>query len=578
MKKILIIVSSVTFIALAISFLFVLSNTSNNVRITFDSDGGTIISEQIVEKGSKVIKPTDPTKDDYSFIGWFLDNEEWSFIGYVATDDMTLTAKWELSTFSITYFLYDGINSDNNPTRFDENTQLSFESPTKAGYKFEGWYTNSDYSNGITELNGNTQSIELHAKWSIITYTIEYVLDDGINAEENLLNYTIETKYTLETPTKNYYTFIGWYTDSDYTNEIKNLYQNTGDLTLYAKWEMVTYNINYVLNGGDQLMDIISTYKISDGTIMLNNPTTEGYEFGYWYLDEELTNQVNYLTEDIVVGDSFNIVLYAGYTHISNIFQDVDHSGNTFSYLYFGKYPQTVELNETIIAELDKLNSTNEYGYYEYGGNAYAKFTTNFYSSNDTWSNGVKAVNNKPYYFKVENIKWRVIQNDGTIQVLSEYVLNQSQYYLSTSDRVINGETIHANNYMYSDLRNFLNDNFLNKAFTTSQQELIKTSVVDNSTYTTNDKIYALNYSEISNAEYGFSSSNTSTRKAAPTDFALANYVITTDGFSNWWSRTPNINSAMGTFAIYSITYTGSFHSNYGATNYFGVRPAFTLN
>ncbi len=62
--------------------------------IKFDSDGGTTISNQIIEKGNKVTKPTDPTKDGYIFKGWVLKNESYNFDATVESN-LELKATWE---------------------------------------------------------------------------------------------------------------------------------------------------------------------------------------------------------------------------------------------------------------------------------------------------------------------------------------------------------------------------------------------------------------------------------------------------------------------------------------------------
>lgn len=64
--------------------------------VTFDTAGGSEIASQRVEHGCKVEKPRAPEKDcPCRFLGWYYGSEKWSFIGYVVTEDMTLTAKWE---------------------------------------------------------------------------------------------------------------------------------------------------------------------------------------------------------------------------------------------------------------------------------------------------------------------------------------------------------------------------------------------------------------------------------------------------------------------------------------------------
>lgn len=62
--------------------------------VTFNSDGGNAVDSQIVEAGSKVFKPTNPTKNGFKFLGWFLVDKDFDFDSTVE-DDITLVAKWE---------------------------------------------------------------------------------------------------------------------------------------------------------------------------------------------------------------------------------------------------------------------------------------------------------------------------------------------------------------------------------------------------------------------------------------------------------------------------------------------------
>ena len=81
------------------------STTAIKYTVTFDSKGGTEISTQEIEKGSKVTKPTDPTKDGYTFGGWYSDS--FYFYEYDFNDkvlrNLTLHAKWNEIPKTVTY-------------------------------------------------------------------------------------------------------------------------------------------------------------------------------------------------------------------------------------------------------------------------------------------------------------------------------------------------------------------------------------------------------------------------------------------------------------------------------------------
>ena len=63
--------------------------------VSFDTQCESIIESQTVLDGEKANKPEDPTRDGYTFKGWFCGDEQWSFIGYSVTSNIELTAKWE---------------------------------------------------------------------------------------------------------------------------------------------------------------------------------------------------------------------------------------------------------------------------------------------------------------------------------------------------------------------------------------------------------------------------------------------------------------------------------------------------
>lgn len=63
-------------------------------KVVFDSDGGSDVATQYVIEGEKAVEPTDPTKEDYTFVGWFIGETEYDFDTEV-TNHITLKASWE---------------------------------------------------------------------------------------------------------------------------------------------------------------------------------------------------------------------------------------------------------------------------------------------------------------------------------------------------------------------------------------------------------------------------------------------------------------------------------------------------
>ena len=239
---------------------------------------------------------------------------------------------------------------------------------------------------------------------------------------------------------------------------------------------------------------------------------------------------------------------------------------NGVSYVYFGSYPKNHVNDIAIIEELEKITETNDRGFYEYGGSEYAKITTcasmvgsyidNFGNQQQySYSDGSIIVNEKTEYFLVEPIKWRILSNNNDeYLILTEYLLDASFFCETEYDRLIDNQTIHPNNYKYSNIREFINGEFVDMAFTNLQFASIKTVEIDNSAYAgmqdddkyacanTFDRVFLLSQREANDINYGFNDDNS--RCAKVTDFALARGAwMSTDpqyqGNGHWWLRTP---------------------------------------
>lgn len=104
--------------------------------VTFLSDGESAAPSQI-RANTPADQPADPTKEGYTFIGWYNGESEWNFETPV-TADLTLTAKWQLNQYTITFDTAGG--SEVAPITQDYGTTITAPAnPTKTGYTFAGW-------------------------------------------------------------------------------------------------------------------------------------------------------------------------------------------------------------------------------------------------------------------------------------------------------------------------------------------------------------------------------------------------------------------------------------------------------
>jgi len=138
--------------------------------ITFDSAGGSLVDSQSLNYGEKVKEPQIPVKDGYEFEGWYCEDEKWSFIGYTITEDITLTAKWNMLEYEINYFNNDGLFLEEYLTTYNIcSNDIELPLLLKNNYEFQGWYNNPDFlGNQIDTIKtGTFGNLNLYAKFTL---------------------------------------------------------------------------------------------------------------------------------------------------------------------------------------------------------------------------------------------------------------------------------------------------------------------------------------------------------------------------------------------------------------------------
>ena len=219
----------------------------NKLEATFNPDNGEPTVTKFIDndKNSKFAELVpEPTKENYTFAGWYNGNEKFDFTT-VPTGDVTLTAKWTAKDYEVSFVTEHGNAPASQNVKYNETAsdpgKLSAE-----GYTFDGWYadeahkTNFDFSTPIT---GDTK---VYAKWTAKDYEVSFITEHGDAPDSQNVKYN-ETANDPGKLTAEGYTFDGWYADEnrtiefDFTNPIKS---NT---KVYAKWEKNAPN-TYALN------------------------------------------------------------------------------------------------------------------------------------------------------------------------------------------------------------------------------------------------------------------------------------------------------------------------------------------
>lgn len=181
----------------------VATTLSGTLVITFDPNNGDQPSTQKVnwsKDGAALTAPDPvPTKEGHSIEGWYYDNNgtetKWNFDTDTVKCTMTLKAKWELSTYSVTLQTDGGtIASGKEVTGYTYGTGAVLPTTndiTREGYRFDGWYADSSFSSSpITEISAiETGNKTFYAKWTrnttpiisgnTINYIVEHYKTDG---------------------------------------------------------------------------------------------------------------------------------------------------------------------------------------------------------------------------------------------------------------------------------------------------------------------------------------------------------------------------------------------------------------
>jgi len=282
-------------------------DNKNEPKISFNSNGGTAIEEIEAKASSKISAPENPTKDGYTFLGWYTEStlENKFQFTYMPSENTTLYAKWSLKTYFINYETGKGTNNENNPDSYNIlQNDIRLLDPVYNGYYFGGWYLDSSYLNPISIINTSScTDYDLYAKWSIIEvakeYNIIYHLDGGTNGNNPSKFSKEQASITLIQAKKNGYTFKGWYLEDTFTTLVTTIDTSVEkDVNLYAKFEinevgpsLDTYSITYYLNGGTNGDNPIR-YTENMNTITLKEPTKTSATFKGWYLDKDYNTPV----------------------------------------------------------------------------------------------------------------------------------------------------------------------------------------------------------------------------------------------------------------------------------------------
>lgn len=209
----------------------------NKLEATFNPDNGDPTVTKFIDndKNSKFTELVpEPTKENYTFAGWYNGNEKFDFTT-VPTGDVTLTAKWTANDYYVSFFTEHG----DPPTSQNVPYNKTATNPGKLsedGYTFDGWYTDETYTKEFDFTKPIKRNTTVYAKWTAKDYEVSFVTEHGKAPASQNVPYNGTAKDPGELTAEGY-TFDGWYTDDTHKTKFDFSTPITGDTKVYAKWE-----------------------------------------------------------------------------------------------------------------------------------------------------------------------------------------------------------------------------------------------------------------------------------------------------------------------------------------------------
>jgi uncharacterized repeat protein (TIGR02543 family) len=249
----------------------------------------------------------------------------------------------------ILYVLNGGILPESAPSIYSYGTPVELEEPVFEPYNFEGFYYEADFSGKkVTSLDDDyAYGKVLYARWG---YKITF--DDNYTggALNTLEYYDIDSvNNSFNTPVRTGYTFLGWYNNPNYDEQIDcwNTNDNKGNVTLYAKWKINEYTITYKDDYGLSPEPVKVEYNTILDKTYFPDLSNDDYRFIEWKTDDSTVGPGYVITDDVV----FTAV-------IESLIFKVTFIGESTSYI-IGTLRNNVEKTWTFKAHLgDSLNAS----------------------------------------------------------------------------------------------------------------------------------------------------------------------------------------------------------------------------
>lgn len=258
--------------------------------VTFDGNGGSQIAPGTAKYETPVAEPTEaPVREGYTFAGWYADaacTEAYDFSAPV-TGDLTLYAKWDANTYTVTFDAGKGTVSPENQTVTFDQPYSALPTPTRAGYDFVGWYLNETLitaDDTVTVAKDHTLTAAWNARGDT-QYQVEYWTEglDGTYTVGRTDNCSGQTDSVVTAAPAQILGFT--YDQTDSRNVLSGTVTGDGSLVLKLYYTRNSYTVTYY--DGDTRIGEPETHSYG-AELTAREYSKAGYSFVGWYTDKEL--------------------------------------------------------------------------------------------------------------------------------------------------------------------------------------------------------------------------------------------------------------------------------------------------
>lgn len=322
--------------------------------VKFDTQGGSYVSDLVIKEGRKITGLTTPTREGYTFDGWYIGDRKWDFDKDTIKSNTSLTAKWIPNKITVTLIDSETGRRAELITYTDSTVILSTDELKKEGYVISGWATTPsgaiEYENYQSVKIGH-QGLTLYAVWKKADYKLTLNLNGGkFSSYTPPSGFSENDSFTLPSPTKSHYHFDGWI-DSHGVLYEKIEKGTKQDISLTATYTPIIYTITYELFGGINNPQNPEDYN-TEASVTFLPPENGSYTFLGWYLDADFKTKI----VKTQLGSGGNITLYARWETADFSFM---HNGHGYTLIgYSGNEGQVIIPSQYEGVNVTKIGDT----------------------------------------------------------------------------------------------------------------------------------------------------------------------------------------------------------------------------